>query len=103
VLLAVNAQNQVLLEQRPARGVWARLWALPMFASEEELLAAVSGAAKLEHLPAFVHVLTHRDLHLHPVLVWRGKVEVAGLWCDAQQWQNLGLPAPVRRLLESLQ
>ena len=55
-------------------------------------------------------MLTHRDLHLHPVLV-RGdaaspathcaEATVAD-WFTPGQWQGLGLPAPVRRLLDAL-
>jgi len=47
-------------------------------------------------------VLTHKDLHLHPVLLEgvqpRGD---AARWVDAEEWGRLGLPAPVRKLLES--
>jgi A/G-specific adenine glycosylase len=48
------------------------------------------------------HVLTHKDLYLHPVRVRlptgalkRG----SGAWFSAGQWPGLGLPAPVRKLL----
>jgi hypothetical protein len=55
-----------------------------------------------------VHVLTHKDLHLHP---WRLRllerpspvdepVAQQGQWFSAAEWPGLGLPAPVRRLLE---
>ena len=54
-------------------------------------------------LPAFLHVLTHKDLHMHPVrLAWEGGA-ISGLegdWVAADQWPRLGLPAPVRKLLE---
>jgi len=53
-------------------------------------------------LPAsFVHVLTHRDLHLHPMCltVPTSTVWGEGQWWSAQEWPQLGLPAPLRRLL----
>jgi len=57
--------------------------------------------AKLRDAPAFLHVLTHKDLHLHPVQAdlpgsWQG---MDGGWFGPQAWPQLGLPAPVRKLL----
>lgn len=49
-----------------------------------------------------MHVLTHKDLHLHPVLLDVTKPQVLsddGAWFEAAQWPQLGLPAPVRKLL----
>jgi len=57
---------------------------------------------RLQDLPAFTHVLTHKDLHLHPVRVQLpAKVQLSaqGRWHDAGAWPQLGLPAPVRKLL----
>ncbi len=101
LLWLVDPDGQVWLHKRPARGIWAGLYSLPVFASEAELCAACPQAATGEHLAAFKHVLTHRDLHLHPVRV-RAQGAVArceGQWVKAQDWPALGLPAPVRSLL----
>lgn len=103
VLLAQREEDgAVWLHKRPARGIWAGLWALPVFESREALLAACPSAAELQDLPAFVHVLTHKDLHLHPVAAAFASQSPAieGSWVDADRWPTLGLPAPVRRLLE---
>jgi A/G-specific adenine glycosylase len=55
-------------------------------------------------LPAFTHVLTHKDLHLHPVerptAADETPVAGAGQWVAADAWPALGLPAPVRKLLQ---
>ncbi|RZL66001.1 MAG: A/G-specific adenine glycosylase [Variovorax sp.] len=98
-----DPQGRVWLEKRPARGIWAGLYCLPVFDSREALVAAMPGAASdLEDLPPFVHVLTHKDLHLHPVrcraTVPQGRE--GARWVDAAEWRRLGLPAPVRKLLE---
>jgi len=103
VLLAQREEDgAVWLHKRPARGIWAGLWALPAFESREALLAACPSAAEPQDLPAFVHVLTHKDLHLHPVATAFASQSPAieGSWVDADRWPTLGLPAPVRRLLE---
>ena len=106
LLLARSGNGKaVWLQKRPATGIWAGLHALPVFDSAEALEDALPTALRpaLRHLPAFLHVLTHKDLHLHPVEVDAARSEMAGLegrWVAAEDWPALGLPAPVRRLLE---
>ena len=103
LLWAVNAQGQVWLQQRPPRGIWSGLFCLPVFDDEAALLAASPLGEDHEYLPAWKHVLTHRDLHLHPVrLALPAGVTPhgEGQWIDAGQWPDLGLPAPIRQLLE---
>ncbi|MFT3718023.1 A/G-specific adenine glycosylase [Pseudorhodoferax sp.] len=103
LLWAEDDAGRVLVVRRPGRGVWAGLHCLPVFEDEAALLAALPPArhALAEALPAFTHVLTHKDLLLHPVRVplrpaeWGGD----GLWATAADLDRLGLPAPVRRLL----
>ena len=114
LLLQRDAQGRWLLQRRPGAGIWAGLYCSPVFESQADLLAALPAGAQYQELPVLLHVLTHRDLHLHPVLVpgepgEPGKQSVnsvqdaaASAWFDAQQWPQLGLPAPVRKLLESL-
>jgi A/G-specific adenine glycosylase len=110
LLWAQTADGAVWLARRPVPGVWAGLYCLPVFESDAALRAAVPEAhrEKLADLPAFVHVLTHKDLHLHPVRVELSRSELNGAsalsgggWVQAQQWPGLGLPAPVRKLLEA--
>jgi A/G-specific adenine glycosylase len=106
MLLAHDAQGRVWLEKRPARGIWAGLYSLPVFESREALLQTLGSRdrAGAHDEPAFVHVLTHKDLHLHPVAVEsRGlrPLAEAGGWFAGAEWSGLGLPAPVRKLLGS--
>ncbi|WP_028602574.1 A/G-specific adenine glycosylase [Ottowia thiooxydans] len=108
LLHVLDPEGRVGLAQRPAPGIWAGLHCLPVSASLEELMSqlplAVQGHA-IEHTP-FVHVLTHRDLHLHVVTAHLDSAALDGLsveaieWFDERQWQAKGLPAPVRRFLE---
>lgn len=106
LLLAKRADGAVFLEQRPTPGVWAGLYCLPVFGSYEGLLAAVPPAEvpQLRDGAVFKHVLTHKDLHLHPVRLEQaktGQLGVKGQWFAAAAWSKLGLPAPVRKLLEA--
>jgi A/G-specific adenine glycosylase len=104
--------DRVWLVQRPPRGVWAGLWSLPLYGSLDELRAtAAEWPGHGEALTPIDHSLTHFDWHLQP---WRQQVPQrlsavrrsaldaelpAGRWFAVAQALQLGLPAPVRRLL----
>ena len=107
LLRAQSTEGAVWLERRPAIGIWAGLYCLPVFESRDELAAALPPAARagLRDDPSFLHVLTHKDLHLHPVgaelKMSALRKDGEGEWFDAGQWPALGLPAPIRRLLSA--
>lgn len=109
-----QTDGAVWLERRPASGIWGGLHCLPVFDDEAALLQALSPQARenAEHGLGFVHVLTHKDLHLKPVRARLAENEVPELgsqaaksssagWFLPAQWSVLGLPAPVRKLLEA--
>ena len=104
LLWARARDGAVWLQRRPTPGVWAGLYCMPWFDSRERLVASVPShyRAKLHDMEAIKHVLTHKDLHLHPVRVLlplnvRGNMD--GQRFAVDQWPGLGLPAPIRRLL----
>ena len=107
LLWAQDASGAVWLQRRPAPGVWAGLHCLPVFEGEAQLRDALPATAckSLQPLESFVHVLTHKDLHLHPIYVRlttdRRLPGIQGGWLAKQDWPALGLPAPVRKLLET--
>ncbi|MGZ5195493.1 MAG: A/G-specific adenine glycosylase [Ramlibacter sp.] len=106
VLLARSRGGSVWLEKRPPSGIWGGLFCPPVFESREALAAALPTAAQgvLREETPFVHVLTHKDLHLHPVTAALPAAAVhgsAGAWFQHSEWRALGLPAPVRKLLEA--
>ena len=105
LLWAQTRDGAVWLRPRPTPGVWAGLYCLELYDSDAELRAAVPPAyrERLEDLPVFKHVLTHKDLHLHPVRVQlpvKVRLSEGGGWQRAEAWPALGLPAPVRKLLQ---
>jgi A/G-specific adenine glycosylase len=114
MLVVRDAGGRVLLERRPPTGVWARLWSLPEV--EHESLAQASllqrhgiHATSVRPLAPFLHTFSHYHLDVTPLLLadatreprvaddpdagWRAPVELA----------SIGLPAPVRKLLQSLE
>ncbi|RZJ55544.1 MAG: A/G-specific adenine glycosylase [Acidovorax sp.] len=111
LLVLRNPQGQVWLQRRPGAGIWAGMHCVPIFEDSASLhrcvqtLQAFSGVS-VQELQPFVHVLTHRDLHLHPVLVTgvgTSQPMEDGEWLGAGQWSAVGLPAPIRKLLDTTQ
>ena len=105
--------SAVLLERRPAAGIWGGLWSLPEIGDEETAedwcrrrLGAEPPA--VERWETVEHSFTHYDLHMRPVLIRLeerpGAVrdEDDERWVDVADDGQLGLPAPVRRLLDRL-
>lgn len=93
--------GQVLLQQRPASGVWAGLWTLPMFDDEASARAALPGAS-LETLPRIEHALTHFDWVLHTARaeVAAGSMTPGGTWVAREKLVDYALPAPLKKLIE---
>ena len=105
LLLAQTRQGAVWLYKRPETGIWAGLHCFPIFDSEHALSAFVDSLPVEQQiwLPSFTHVLTHKDLHMHPVRVHLAKrIDLAapGQWALPKQWPSLGLPAPIKALLQ---
>jgi A/G-specific adenine glycosylase len=104
LLWAEDTQGRIWLARRPQKGIWAGLHCLPVFESQEALLQSLPAPqqAAATHLPAFTHVLTHKDLLLHPVhtlMQANETVDAEGFWATPEEVERLGLPAPVRKLL----
>lgn len=117
LLLAQRPDGSVWLERRPPSGIWGGLYCLPVFESEQELKESLPKQVhdRIEFLRPFKHVLTHKDLHLNPVVAGfsanqkmlpppTDRVDDSrqyGAWFAPGEWSSLGLPAPIRKLLES--
>jgi A/G-specific adenine glycosylase len=104
LLWAHTPDGAVLLEPRPTPGVWAGLYCFPMFDSEDALRSVLPLAQQkqLRFEPALMHVLTHKDLHLHVAQLALPQIHEAPeqtRWVAAADWPAMGLPAPIRKLL----
>ena len=114
MLLASDLEGRVLLEQRPARGIWGGLWSLPQF--QNEAAARLAASRRLcepdvdaRPMSAVRHVFTHFDLEILPLRVkCSGPATAvadttgANLWYNPREPQRVGLPAPVKALIDQL-
>ena len=111
-MLVLRSREGLWLQRRPQQGIWAGLHCLPLFSSEEALRAAIPHhAGRLQHQPMFKHVLTHKDLYLHPVVLDLADEALMAFGNDDRQevleggWtedsRRMGLPAPVRKWLDA--
>ncbi|MBC7729027.1 MAG: A/G-specific adenine glycosylase [Microbacteriaceae bacterium] len=117
VLLWLASGDALWLVQRPQTGVWAGLWSLPEFDNDEALWALAADwpatVGEGRPLPTVRHTLTHFDWTLRPVH-WplpdqlaapqHRMIEAslpAGRWVARDAALTMGLPAPIRRLLEA--
>ncbi len=109
MLLLRDANGRVLLQRRPPTGVWSGLWSLPEVADAEAAAGALQehGATQSRALAMFTHTFSHYRLQITPLLAeavvpHRMLADATDLeWYGSDQWPALGLPAPVRRLLET--
>jgi len=87
--------GKVLLERRPAKGLWGGLWTFPE--------KRPSGARTVQRLPELEHGFTHFRLRARPVLC--SAVNGAGpgqRWMDMAEAPEAAIPTPVRRVLMAL-
>lgn len=110
-VLLMRTDDAVLLEQRPASGIWGGLYSLPQMAEGESaeeaalryLGVSVQGFAAQ---PVVRHSFTHFRLDICPWTLQLSSVPLPAnasglLWASLTRLDELGLPAPVRRLLDA--
>ena len=112
MLVAMRKDGSVLLERRPDSGIWGGLWCLPEFdtasaasAYAEQTLRAAD--AEPQALGVVEHGFTHFNLVIRPLLMqcagqMRVMDSIPTVWYDTKHPARLGLPAPIRSLLEEL-
>jgi A/G-specific adenine glycosylase len=111
MLLLRDAGGRILLEKRGPQGVWSGLWSLPEATDPDAAGSVASTFARIgdaDPLPAFTHVFSHYKLDVSPILFDHAAPLAAVAdradrrWCGRDEIAALGLPAPVRTLLDNL-
>lgn len=111
LLMLRNPAGDLLLQQRPAQGIWGGLWSFPELAIDADAseYAADFFGKVIEHevWDSYRHTFSHYHLDITPVLIQLAKTpqaigEAATHWYNPHQPDALGLAAPVKKLLEKL-
>jgi len=118
MLMCRTASGHVLLEKRPAAGIWGGLWSFPEFAdvaAAQQFCHAqgLGSSTTLESWPAVQHTFSHFYLEITPLLADAAQTPVtvmeAGRWLwyplgpvSAPHTTAVGLAAPVKDLLQRL-
>ena len=113
MLLVSGADGEVLLEKRPATGIWAGLWIFPQLEPGADPIAHCLDrwqlkVKELERWQPYRHTFSHYHLDIEPVrLQLRGRHNAIGeaerlLWYDLREPAAVGLAAPVKKLLAKL-
>ncbi|MCX7098396.1 MAG: A/G-specific adenine glycosylase [Methylococcales bacterium] len=110
LLLLNNSQHGTLLEKRPPTGIWGGLWSLPEFdsitAAQDWCTANNTGIITAETLPTQRHTFSHYHLDYTPLLIQTKNpinfvMEASRwVWYKSGQTHTLGLPAPIKQLLQ---
>jgi A/G-specific adenine glycosylase len=110
-VLLVERKGEVLLERRPATGVWSGLWSLPEIETTRKLVAHCRthfgvNVVPQTPLPAIEHAFTHFHLTLHPLPCSVREESVCAqepgtVWLPLDEVAGAALPAPIKKLLRS--
>ena len=93
--LVVRRAGKVLVERRPAPGIWGGLWCFPQGTRR----------AGDRPLPPIEHGFTHFRLRIRPLLrdiAARGSARSDGRWMSLAALERAAVPAPVRTLARRL-
>jgi A/G-specific adenine glycosylase len=109
LVVAMRGGHKVLLERRPASGIWGAMWGLPEFPTrahaEQWCGEHLSGASPPVRGDPVRHAFSHFDYEMRPLAVrCLGKSE--GLrdddryrWYDVREPMKVGLPKPIAALI----
>ncbi len=113
-MLLAHFDGAVFMEKRPPSGIWGGLWSLPEVVDTaliadwcNERLSAT--ADTLTEWPVMRHSFSHYDLDIRPVVVRLQAVSArvsdpeAGRFIPFGESAGVGLAAPVRKLVDTLQ
>lgn len=116
--LLLKKNGQILLQQRPTKGIWGGLFSLPEISGKPDRKQIRAFCRKnyailakdIKHfteLAPFRHTFTHYHLDIFPVLIDSKKVnitmaELSQIWYNPHQPKAIGLPKPVQSLIKRL-
>jgi A/G-specific adenine glycosylase len=109
-MLLLLDRGELMLEKRPARGIWGGMWSLPELSPDRdpashchERFGFTTQTQKV--LPQLRHSFTHFKLRIQPVhlqLAPRHTTPPGQIWLPIVDALDAALPAPVRKLVAQL-
>ena len=112
VMLILRRDREILLEKRPAPGIWGGLWSFPEIANLGDAAIALrtrfgAEATSEGTLPEVRHGFTHYALTITPALLRVTRLEARArspghVWLTLADAINAAVPAPVRVILRQL-
>ncbi len=115
MLMVINEHGEALLQKRPSTGIWGGLWSFPETPVPDTGAINIDAIIKTtvplqqqEYWPSFRHTFSHYHLDITPVKAFSSKAHVrlddTETWCWYQPENplELGLAAPVTRLMKKL-
>jgi len=116
MLMVENTDGTLLLRQRPQEGIWGGLWSFPELTSAKDadnwVMKELGHACfTQEMLGTFRHTFSHYHLDITPLHIKLDKAPAimrdsgerqSNHWYNKQTPENLGLAAPVKKLITTL-
>ncbi len=114
MLMLLNEDGEVLLEKRPPSGIWGGLWSFPEVGSDGDIIEAIANKQlstinSAEQWAEHKHTFSHYHLMITPIAQQVTTQQASQMmeanqqvWYNMHQPSNLGLAAPVKRLLNKL-
>jgi len=113
-MLILRHHQDIILTKRPNLGIWGGLWSLPECQTIDALSDYLADKFQVElvrqHcLPSFRHTFSHYHLDISPVIVTIKPLpgfvvgEDVTMLTSISNSLNLGLPKPVRSLIQQLE
>ncbi len=111
MLLAVDADNRVLMQKRPPSGIWGGLWSLPEIESEDYLnqwceSQGLHLSGQAETHAEFRHTFSHFHLEIRAIRFDVSQSDQTLMEATDSVWYKCGsntggMAAPVAKILES--
>jgi len=113
MLIISGPAQDVLLEKRPQTGIWSGLWVFPQIDPALDPVAYCADTLRLdvalqERWSQYRHTFSHYHLDIEPVRLQLRAESNAVMEAERHLWYNLrapaeiGLAAPVAKLLQKL-
>ena len=102
VFMIYRDKQTLLLERRPATGIWGGLWCFPEKRLDDGHVFGINRTQPVE-LPKLLHTFTHFKLSITPFLQDVDTKKATSdflIWVQPDKVLELGIPVPVRKLIQ---